>query len=211
MSASIIILNGSIRGTDSNSYAVAQKAAKFLSKKFKVETEIITLSQPPKRISTLNKKLEACSGILVVSGTYWNNIGSPLQRFIEIFTPFEQTSTFFGKPVASVITMDSAGGLDVASKIHSSFSGLGCWSPPCSTVVLSRVGLDAVKQTQNKKSDPNEDVWREEDLEILLSNLATASVMPKVKWKAWPHAAFKLKNDAWPETGDLKMGAERFL
>ena len=211
MKSKIIILNGSIRGTESNSYAVASRAAKFLSQKFKVETEIITLSQPPKRISTLNKKLEACSGLLVVSGTYWNNIGSPLQRFIEIFTPFEQTPTFFGKPVASVITMDSAGGLDVAGKIHASFSGLGCWSPPCSTVVLSRVGLDAVKQTQNKKSDPNEDVWREEDLEILLYNLATASVMPKVKWKSWPHVAFKLKKDTWPESGDIEMGAERFV
>lgn len=211
MKLKIIILNGSIRGTESNSYDVAVKAAKLLKQKFKLDSEIINLSHPPKRVSTLNKKLEACSGILVVSGTYWNNIGSPLQRFIEVFTPFEQTPTFLGKPLATVITMDSAGGLDVASKVHSIFSGLGCWTPPCATVVLSRVGIDAVKRTQNQKNDPNEDVWRIADLEILLHNLSIASALPKAKWKSWPHAEFKLNSDVWPETGDIDMKTERFL
>jgi chromate reductase len=153
--------------------------------------------------------LQNSIGFIVISGTYWNNIGSPLQRFIEVFTPLENSKEFFGKPVSAIVSMDSAGGMNVAQQIHWAFGGLGCWSPPCSSVIISRTGLELVYKDSNK--DKFEDVWRLEDIDVLAENFIIACQNNNQLWKSWPHEKYKLTHKSYPEKGDIDMGNEVFI
>ncbi len=211
MKSKILIINASIRGQQGNSYAIALSAKNYIEKTQNANVEIYDLTHPKSTVQEVYALLEKTDAYIVISGTYWNNISSTLQRFIEVCTPFENTNAFFGKPVSTIISMDSVGGIEVANKIISSFSGLGCWTPPCSTIILSRLGEEAVKLTQDFEDDPNEDVWRLEDIEILIDNLIIASQIEKKKWKVWPNIQLHLENGQWPESGDLNMDNPKFL
>jgi len=211
MKPNILIINASIRGQQGNSYAIALTAKNYLEKTQNANLEIYDLTHPKKTLQEVYSLLENADGFIVISGTYWNNISSVLQRFIEVCTPFENTNAFFGKPLSTIISMDSVGGIEVANRITSSFSGLGCWIPPCSTIILSRIGEEAVRQTQEWDDDPNEDVWRIEDIEILIDNLIIASQFERKQWRVWPNIQLQLKDGEWPESGDLDMGNLKFL
>jgi len=187
----ILILNGSIRGTRGNS----QKICKIARQKLRHEgfsPSILDLSASMPAPNELYKILEKADGFLIVTGTYWNNWGSPLQKFIETTTAFENSPAFFSKPVACAISIDSVGGIEVAARLHAVFSGLGCWSPPASTVVISRVGQEAIAASTKKVNNPNDDVWRIEDLDVVLKNLTTATSI-SAEWVSWPFV--KLKKD----------------
>jgi chromate reductase len=207
----ILIINGSLRGTAGNSGAVAKQAANELVNELRQQATVLTLTDPLPTIRAVYELLAGCDGFLVVTGVYWNNWSSLLQRFIEVTTAFENTPAFFGKPVACAVTMDSVGGIEVAARLQAVFGGLGCWSPPCSTVVLSRTGQEAITASAGKEYDPNEDVWRMEDLSIVLQNLAMAAAMPRNHWVAWPHTELIIPDGPWPATGPLDMGTPKFL
>ena len=206
----VLIINGSIRGTSGNSAAIAIKAVKTIQTMENAKADILTLSGQLPNIATVATNLIGYDAFLVVTGNYWNSWGSPLQRFIEVMTVFENTPVFFGKPVACVGTMDSVGGMELAARLHAVFSGLGCWSPPCSTLVLSRVGMEAIKATAGVLADPNEDVWRLDDLEIVLMNLVRASHI-QVDWAKWPVKQLMLPDGPWPATGEINIGGPTFL
>ncbi|WP_238430211.1 NAD(P)H-dependent oxidoreductase [Chitinophaga agri] len=207
----ILIINGSLRGTTGNSAALAKAAATVLTEELQQEAILLTLTDPMPTVGTVYDLLVSCDAILVITGVYWNNWSSPLQRFIEVTTAFENTPAFFGKPVASAVTMDSVGGIEVAARLQAVFGGLGCWSPPCSTIVLSRTGQEAITASAGQENDPNEDVWRLDDLSIVLHNLVTAAGMSRDKWMAWPHAALAVPDGPWPVNGPLDMGTPQFL
>jgi chromate reductase len=207
----ILIINGSLRGTVGNSYALARQAEEMLVNNFQQSATLLTLTDPLPTVNGVYELLAACDGFLVVTGVYWNNWSSPLQRFVEVATAFENTPAFFGKPVACAVTMDSVGGIEVAARLQAVFGGLGCWSPPCSTLVLSRTGQEAMDATAGKEDDPNEDVWRMDDLHIVLQNLVTAAAIPRSNWIAWPHSELIIPNGPWPEKGSLDMGTPKFL
>ena len=207
----ILIINGSIRGTQGNSGAVTRIAEKFLTGTHSATVSILNLTEPKPAIKEVYDILNAADGFLIITGTYWNNWGSSLQRFIEVMTTFENAPCFFGKPLVCVVSMDSVGGLEVAARIHSVFAGLGCWSPPCSTLVLSRIGQEAVLATEGQENDLNEDVWRIADIEVVLTNLIIAAGMKCDIWACWPKITLKLAGDEWPETGPLDLGTPRFL
>jgi chromate reductase len=207
----ILIINGSLRGTVGNSYALARQAEEMLVNNFQQSATLLTLTDPLPTVNGVYELLAACDGFLVVTGVYWNNWSSPLQRFVEVATAFENTPAFFGKPVACAVTMDSVGGIEVAARLQAVFGGLGCWSPPCSTLVLSRTGQEAMDATAGKEDDPNEDVWRMDDLHIVLQNLVTAAAIPRSNWIAWPHSELIIPNGPWPEKGPLDMGTPKFL
>jgi|SRR5690554_5095941 len=211
MKNNILIINASIRGQQGNSYAIALAAKNYIEKTQSANVEIYDLTHPKNTIREVYSLLENADAFIAISGTYWNNISSTLQRFIEVCTPFENTNAFFGKPVSTIISMDSVGGIEVANKIISSFSGFGCWAPPCSTIILSRLGEEAVKLTQDLEDDPNEDVWRLEDIEILIDNLIIASQIEKKKWKVWPNIQLHLEDEQWPSSGDLNMDNPKFI
>jgi chromate reductase len=107
--------------------------------------------------------------------------------------------------------MDSVGGSDVASGLLSVFSGLGCWMPPCSTVIVSRVAQEAIKASQGRDIDPNDDVWRPEDMKILIENLILACEVKNVNWKAWPHVELNVEDGPWPDSGLIDLKSEKFL
>ncbi|THU40314.1 NAD(P)H-dependent oxidoreductase [Niastella caeni] len=207
----ILIINGSLRGVNSNSGAVAKEAAHLLVNEGKQQVTLLTLTDPQPTIREVYDLLAGCDGFLVVTGVYWNNWSSALQRFVEVTTAFENTPAFFGKPVACAVTMDSVGGIEVAARLQAVFGGLGCWSPPCSTVVLSRTGQEAMEASVGKEEDPNEDVWRLDDLHIVLQNLVTAAAMPRNNWVAWPHTELIIPDGPWPDKGPLDMGTPRFI
>jgi chromate reductase len=73
------------------------------------------------------------------------------------------------------------------------------------------VGQEAVAASKGQVTDPNEDVWRIDDIEIVLQNLVTASGMQRTSWIAWPYTKLKIGNDQWPESGDLDLGSQVFL
>lgn len=210
MNKKILILNASLRGNSGNSHSLAQKIKNDISNK--ADVEIYNLVQPKKTIQEVYSLLESADGFIVITGTYWNNVSSILQRFFEICTQFENTPAFLGKPVSVVVSMDSVGGIDVASKISEIFGGLGCWTPPHATVVLSRVGEDAARLTKNLEDDPNADVWVVEDILILIENMLIACQVDRSKWVTWSCMHLKLNNlNTWPETGELEMGNPKFL
>jgi len=207
----ILIINGSLRGNDGNSGAVVKQAAHVLMNDLRQQATLLMLTDPQPTIREVYDLLAGCDGFLVVTGVYWNNWSSLLQRFIEVTTAFENTPAFFGKPVACAVTMDSVGGIEVAARLQAVFGGLGCWSPPCSTVVLSRTGQEAIAASAGEEEDPNKDVWRMDDLSIVLQNLVTAAAMPRNNWIAWPHTELSIPDGPWPDTGPLDMGTPKFL
>jgi chromate reductase len=207
----ILIINGSLRGTAGNSEAVAKHATKLLVDDLQQQVVQLTLTDPLPTIRDVYDLLVDCDGFLVITGVYWNNWSSPLQRFIEVTTAFENTPAFFGKPVACAVTMDSVGGIEVAARLQAVFGGLGCWSPPCSSIVLSRTGQEAMAASLGQEDDPNEDVWRMTDLSILLQNLATAAGLPRNNWIAWPHKELTIPDGPWPGAEALDMGSPKFL
>ncbi|HEX6432133.1 MAG TPA: NAD(P)H-dependent oxidoreductase [Niastella sp.] len=207
----ILIINGSLRGAEGNSGAVVKQAAHVLMNDLRQQATLLTLTDPQPTIREVYDLLAGCDGFLVVTGVYWNNWSSLLQRFVEVTTAFENTPAFFGKPVACAVTMDSVGGIEVAARLQAVFGGLGCWSPPCSTVVLSRTGQEAMAASAGQENDLNEDVWRMEDLPIILQNLTTAAAMPRNQWIAWPHTELTIPDGPWPDKGPLNMGTPKFL
>lgn len=207
---SILLINGSVRGELGNSGVVAQQAASYLKQKHNTSYTILTLSLLKDSIADVYDLLNSANGFFVITGTYWNNWGSPLQRFLEVMTAFENAPALFGKPMSCAVTMDSVGGTEVAARLHFAFAGLGCWSPPCSTVVLSRTGQEAIAASAGKEHDPNEDVWRLSDMEIVLDNLVTATQV-KADWKCWPHGKLNMQEGKWPNVGDLDMNSPKFL
>ena len=210
-SKNILIINGSLRGTAGNSYAVSKHAEQLLVNDLQQQVTLLTLTNPQPSINEMYKLLFNSDAFLVVTGVYWNNWSSPLQRFVEVTTAFENTPAFFGKPVACAVTMDSVGGIEVAARLQAVFGGLGCWSPPCSTVVLSRTGQEAMAASAGNEDDPNEDVWRLDDMQIVLQNLVTAAAMPRNNWLAWPHTELVIPNGPWPDKGPIDMGTPKFL
>ncbi|QNF35683.1 NAD(P)H-dependent oxidoreductase [Adhaeribacter swui] len=207
----ILILNGSIRGVQGNSYALAKLAENFLTTKLSVNASILNLAEPKPSTKEVYDLLLRSAGFLVVSGTYWSSWGSPLQRFLEVATTFENSPAFFGKPVACAVSMDSVGGAEVASRMHAAFAGLGCWSPPCATLAVSRVGQEAITASLGQTDDPNEDVWRIADLEIILKNLITATTLHQNLWVSWPHVTLSMPDGPWPETGTIDLNTPRFI
>lgn len=203
----MLIINGSLRGTTGNCAPIANLAQSILGE----NATILTLSDKLPSIREVYQLLEAADAFFVISGVYWNNFSSALQRFIEVTTAFENTPAFFGKPMACAVTMDSVGGIEVAARLQAVFGGLGCWAPPCSHVVLSRVGQEAIAATAGKEDDPNEDVWRLDDLHIVLHNLVAAASLPRQQWKAWPHRELHIPDGPWPAEGALDMGTPKFI
>ena len=205
----LLILNGSIRGMQGNSGALTKKAQELCSRQG-IACSVLNLAEPMPTIKEVAELQEAYSAFLVISGVYWSNFGSPLQRFIEVMTAYEHTPVFFGKPVACALSMDSVGGSDVAARILSTFSGLGCWCPPCNTLILSRTGQEAMNASRGTTNDPNEDVWRIDDLEIVIGNLV-AAINVSANWQQWPVGRLDISNGPWPEGGTLDLGSHKFL
>lgn len=191
------LINGSVHGAAGNTAHFLRSVATSFSRRG-VAAEPVHLAD----LSDLRLReavLDALEADLVVlgTGTYWDSWGSPLQRYLEMLTDYELSEGVLGKPAGVLVTMDSVGGTSVAYRLQGALSSLGFLIPPLSAVVLSRIGAivrhpDVVLPDG---FDPPDDVWSEEDLQVMVANLVSARTGGG--WSRWPIARNSVPG--WPK------------
>ncbi|UOF00685.1 flavodoxin family protein [Bdellovibrio reynosensis] len=174
----ILILNGSPSG-DIGNCAVWIRGLNSIIKK-EADPEVVHLAKS-KYGSALKKKIQNASGVVFVSGTYWDSWGSPLQKLLEDMTDLEASPSLVGKPASVFILMHSVGGKGVLSRLQGVLSTMGFLIPPMSGMVYSLVSDIALKS----KSTHAKDFWQKEDAELILQNFLIACDL-KIDWQSWP-------------------------
>ncbi len=203
----LLVLNGALRGALGNTGWLCAEAARVLQGRAQVR--LLHLAEGCFDMKSLEAALAEADAILLATGTYWHSWGSPLQRLIEVLTPLENTPLLFGKPVGALVTMDSVGGAELAGRLLSVFNQLGCAVPPCTTLVLSRVAVEALAAGAHRAEDPNDDTWQLADLQHVLDNLLAG---PEGRpFAPWPVRPFDRVQGAYPAAGPLMLGSPRFL
>src|SRR6188768_111156 len=204
MTFQLLLLNGSLRGSDGNSARLLQRAARALPANWRADS--LCLADYRGTVEALADRLSSANAFLIGSGVYWGSWGSPLQRFLEVMSSYELSRCFLGKPAGALISADSVGGLDVAQRLLGAFSLLGCLLPPLSSVVLSRAACAATA------ADPeaNADVWQLGDLEVLVRNLVLAQAFSRTAWATWPVRKLGRIAGEYPTHGALSAGLEKF-
>lgn len=204
MTSRLLLLNGSLRGSDGNTAHLLQRAARELPTDW--QTDTLCLADYRGTVEALAARLSGADALLIGSGVYWGSWGSPLQRFLEVISSYELSSCFLGKPAGALISADSVGGLDVAQRMLGAFSLLGCLLPPLASVVLSRAACAATA------SDPeaNADVWQFDDLAVVVNNLVRARAFAEVAWATWPVRELARVEGEYPAHGPLGAGLEKF-
>ena len=206
--AHIVVLNGSIRGPSGNTAWLLDEALRRAGAW--ASSEVIHLADVHQDLDGLLATLSRADAFLVGTGVYWHSWGSPLQRFLEVLTPFENTEVFFGKPVGVLVTMDSVGGAELSARLTGVFGQLGCVVPPCSSLVIARTAIEAAGHLRTlDEHDPNDDVWSLDDLNVVMHNLlATRRGLPWTPWSVRPLVA---PQGPYPTAGLLDLGSPRFL
>lgn len=203
----LLVLNGALRGALGNTGWLCAEAARLLAGRARVR--LLHLAEGSFDMTELEAALAEADAILLATGTYWHSWGSPLQRLIEVLTPLENTPLLFAKPVGALVTMDSVGGAELAGRLLSVFNQLGCAVPPCATLVLSRVAIEALAAGAHRAEDPNDDTWQLADLQHVLDNLLAG---PEGRpFAPWPVRPFHRVEGAYPAAGPLMLGSPRFL
>lgn len=206
----LLLLNGSLRGPDGNTGWLLAHAADRL--RARCSLDVLHLADPLPDLAEIAARLRAADGLVVGTGVYWQSWGSPLQRFLEVFTPHENTDLFFGKPVGCLVTMDSVGGSELAARLVAVFTALGCQVPPCTTLVVSRVALEATGKVRPLTlADPNDDVWSLEDLDVVLHNVLAGTRDGGRDFVPWGVRNLIAPVGPYPATGRLDLGSPRFL
>lgn len=174
----ILILNGSPTGEKGNCAQWVKTLQKYLKKRAQVE--VVHLAKT-KYSQSLKNKISKSSGVIFVTGTYWDSWGSPLQKLLEDMTELEATQVIMGKPAAVFVLMHSVGGKSVLSRLQGVLSTMGFLIPPMSGMVYSLVSELALKV----KTTHAKDFWQIEDIELVTDNLLKACDL-KVTWTTWP-------------------------
>lgn len=190
-----LLVDGSVHGAGGNTAHFLARVAEALARRG-VEARTAHLADGDAG-EAVRATLEA--DLLVYgTGTYWDGWGSPLQRYLELLTGHELSDGVLGKPAGVVVTMDSVGGTSVAYRLQGVLAGIGFLVPPLSAVVLSRLGA-IVRHPETRLPagfDPPDDVWGEEDLEVLAHNLVAART--GAPWARWPIASTPAPR--WPKS-----------
>lgn len=201
----VVLLNGSLRGLDGNTGWLLEEARRRLGDR--ADVTHLVLADPLPEVDQLVQLLQQADVLVAGTGLYWDAWGSPMQRFLEVITPWENTDAFFGKPVGAFITADSVGGSDLSARLLSVFNQFGCVVPPCASLVLTRVGM----RLDEELSEEDDDVWQIEDLDVVMHNLLEASRYGHRRWRAWPFRPLTAPRGAFPAAGRLDLGSPRFL
>ncbi len=200
-----LLVNGAVRA-DGNTAALLRRARGALSEH---DVDELVLCDFAGTVEDVVARVDAADALVFGSGVYWGSWGSPLQRFLEVMTGHELTSTFVGKPAGALLSMDSVGGFDVAARLLFSLSCLGCLVPPAAAVILSRTGNAAAANPAT--ADEFKDVWQLDDVDTLCANLVVAGGVDRAAWQAWPISRTTSPTGRWPAGGGLDLGTERFL
>ncbi len=108
--ATLLFVNGSVRGDSGNTAALGREVIRLLPEG--TQADELVLASYSGTVEALVERVERADALLFGTGVYWGSWGSPLQRFLEVMTAYELESCFLGKPVGAVVTSDSVGGLD---------------------------------------------------------------------------------------------------
>ncbi|MFP5519436.1 MAG: flavodoxin family protein [Bdellovibrionia bacterium] len=181
MKKQILIINGSPQSKSGNcAYLIQQIQNKYKAYQF----EVLHLKSTNSSTAQIFKKIQNNHAVLFVSGTYWDSWGSPLQKFLEDFTPFEGHPSLVGKPAGVITLMHSVGGKSVLSRLQGVLNTLGFLIPPMGgmTYALSNQLITRGKRAHTQHAD---DFWSLDDIDVILSNLVLTSEQHD-QWKAWP-------------------------
>jgi hypothetical protein len=188
-----LLVDGSLHGAGGNTAHFLGRVAALLAARG-AAAGVVHLAEGG--ADAVRRTLEA-DLVVYGTGTYWDGWGSPLQRYLERLTEHELSDGVLGKPAGVVVTMDSVGGTGVLYRLQGALSGMGFLIPPLTGVVLSRVGAMArhPRTRLPAEFDPPDDVWGEEDLEVLAANLLAART--GTPWARWPIA--RSAAPRWPK------------
>jgi multimeric flavodoxin WrbA len=169
----ILIINGSLGGSKGNTSVLIEHSL-FNLKKFSTEIKIINLNEIDlKSNSSLESDLAWANGFIITSGTYYDNWGSPLQKFLEN-TAIDEPISLRYKPVGVLITMHSVGGKEVLSRLQGVLNVMGMLIPPMSGLaysLASHMALNISATQENYDNSFNDDFWSLGDIEIVIHNL----------------------------------------
>ena len=177
MKKNILIINGSITGRNGNTNQIIKRVENILLD-FNLEFKTIHLNQDRYELKEL---LTWAHGFIFTTGTYWDNWGSPMQKFIEEMTEFEATPELLFKPASVIVSMHAFGGKEVLSRLQGILNTMGLMIPPMSGMTY---GL-AIQEALNRSEDFSKDFWSIDDLEVVLFNLKEA-LNHHCQFKAWP-------------------------
>lgn len=164
----LLVINGSIAGSKKNCGLVSDLIPKLTN----MDVSIVHLSDNPNQ-NELNDSILKADALLLMTGTYWDSCGSPLQKFLEDFSHLDGNPDIIGKPVGVIVLHHEVGGKSVLSRLQGVLSSMGFLLPPMTGVVLARATF------------ADKDSYWFEDMDVVLSNLEKASEM-KVSWSYWP-------------------------
>lgn len=178
----ILIINGSLGGSNGNTSVLISEAEKCLAA-YQVQVDVLHLeAENELKEKNLEARLKKADGFIFTTGTYWDSWGSPMQKFFETCTEYEASDAFLFKPAAVMVSMHSVGGKSVLSRLQGVLNTLGIAIPPMSGLVYALSTHLAMKTDEQSF---NADFWSMEDVEIVVHNLMTA-VTKKQDYKAWP-------------------------
>jgi multimeric flavodoxin WrbA len=181
---SILILNGSLGGSQGNTGHVLSRLTGFLGQ----QVDQINLADTHLALPALETRLREADGFVFATGTYWDSWGSPLQRFFEETTALEAGDLWLGKPAACIVTMHSVGGKEVLSRLQGVLCTLGLALPPMSGLTYSLANHFALQSEAAARKGFTSDLWQLTDLEVIAHNLLEA-LKPRETphtWRTWP-------------------------
>lgn len=193
----VLLINGSIRGARGDTSRALEYARHSIQSAGHTAEDLV-LSDYSSDIEDLREKLSSADAFVIGTGIYWQSWGSPLQRFLEIVTPWETGPEFAGKPAIAIASMDSVGGIDVCSRLLITMSLFGCCIPPLPIVVLSRTGQAAIGQ------GGFDDVWRPEDIAIAVGNMLSMAKL-RLSFTTWPVKTTDSLSGSFPLNGSLDL------
>jgi len=175
---SVLILNAGLGGIHGNCHVVAEHCSNWLTER-RTSSEVVVLRDAPP--GDVPAALERAERLIIVSGTYWGGVSSPLQQLLEELTPSEGSELWLGKPAAVFVTAHQVGAQSVLFRLQGVLSTLGCLLPPMSGVVITKVG----EALRARAPELCEDVWGLSDVTVALHNLLAAPLAARA-FRAWP-------------------------
>jgi multimeric flavodoxin WrbA len=191
----ILIINGSLQGKNGNTSVLIDYLLAELNSK--VGIDYLELKNCPE-IAKEEKRFSEAAGFVFATGTYWQSWSHHAQRFFEQATPWEGSEIWLGKPVCSLVTMHSVGGMEVLSRIQSNFSLFGAVIPPMCAIVHSYVNQLASRA--ETMENENLDIWGVRDLSVVAHNLMEA-VSKTHHYKAWKVDTLDAASKIWMKQG----------
>lgn len=177
---SLLILNGSIHGPSGN----CQEVINYISKQYSKKLQIESISLKDVSLEDIKSKIFQADSFLVITGTYWESWGSPLQKFFEDVTSLEGSKYFMGKPLGAIVLSHSTGGRGVLNRILINLNLFGCLIPPMAGVELSFIAQEAKKYSKEKGLI--EDVWSFKDINSVIENIMIyLNLKNNPKFLAW--------------------------